>query len=227
MQKKPVKDVFCFWQIKGADFAGKYEIPIVHGTSKIPGSLVRFTDCQKECNPENKAVHFYQFDENFEPCLSSEAKLTKKLEILRKYQSVILPDFSVYKDMPLAQQIFQVYKSRAVGNFLMRNSIPIIPNIRWGDERTYEFAFEGIEKWGTVATGVQGAYKNQENDSYFKDGFYQMLEALEPETILCYGHLPETLKAECTRRNIVFKIYPTEISKRNWEKSIFHKEFDF
>ena len=84
MPKKPVKDVFGFWQIKGADFSGKYEIPIVHGTSKIPESLVLFSACEKETETKNKSVHYYQLDENFVGCLSSEIKLTKKLDSFRK-----------------------------------------------------------------------------------------------------------------------------------------------
>lgn len=227
MLKEPVKDVFGFWQLKGSELSGKYEIPVVHGTSKIPESLVLFTDCEKEAEPENKAVHFYQLDENFVGCLSSEAKFTKKLETFRKYQSVILPDFSVYRDMPLAQQIFQVYKSRLAGNFLMQNGISIIPNVHWGDERTYEFAFEGIDKWGVVAVGVQGGYKNKENAFYFEKGFYKMLEVLEPETILCYGNLSEVLKNECGLRKINIKTYQTEISKVHNKTDIFQKEFNF
>lgn len=33
--------------------------------------------------------------------------MLKKIETFRRYQSVILPDFSVYRDFPLAMQIFQ------------------------------------------------------------------------------------------------------------------------
>ena len=227
MPKKPVKDVFGFWQIKGADFSGKYEIPIVHGTSKIPESLVLFSACEKETETKNKAVHFYQLDEKFVSCLSSEIKLTKKLETFRKYQSIILPDFSVYRDMSLAQQIFQVYKSRAIGNFLMQNGISIIPNVRWGDERTYEFAFEGIDKWGVVAVGAQGGYNNNENTRYFESGFYKMLDVLDPETILCYGDLSDSLRAECELRKIKLKTYQTEISKVVWKKGTFQQELDF
>ena len=80
MQKKPVKDVFGLLMIKGAEFSGKYEIPVVHGTSKIPENLVLFTGCEKETEPTNKAVHFFQLDENFVTCLASESKLIKKLE---------------------------------------------------------------------------------------------------------------------------------------------------
>ena len=224
MAKKPVKDVFGFWQIKGTELSGKYEIPIVHGTSKIPESLVLFSACERETETKNKAVHFYQLDENFVGCLSSETKLTEKLKTFRKYQSIILPDFSVYRDMPLAMQIFQVYKSRAIGNFLMQNGISIIPNVRWGDERTYEFAFEGIDKWGVVAVGVQGGYRDNENAFYFEKGFYKMLEVLDPATILCYGNLPDSLKAECELRKIGLKTYQTKISKVDWNDDELQQE---
>ena len=129
--------------------------------------------------------------------------------------------------MPLAQQIFQVYKSRAVGNFLMQNGISIIPNVRWGDERTYEFAFEGIDKWGVIAIGVQGGYRDADNSYYFENGFYKMLECLEPESILCYGNLPDSLKAECKLRKINLKTYQTEISKVNWKSDSFQQELEF
>lgn len=227
MSKKPVNDVFGFWQIKGAELSGKYEIPVLHGTSKIPDDLVPFTDCENEKNPEQKAVHFYQFDEYFINSLESKTKLPKKLKILKKFQSVISPDYSVYRDMPLAQQIFQIYKNRSVGNFLMQNGIKIIPNVRWGDERSYDFAFDGIDKWGVVAVGIQGAYGSKDNSEYFERGFYKMLEVLEPETILCYGKLSNGLKSECNFRKINIKSYQTKISKALRKTNEGQNIFDF
>ena len=224
MPKKPVKDVFGFWKIKNAELTGKYEIPIVHGTSKIPSYLVSFTKCKIETKTENKAIHFYQYDENFIGTLRSEQKLSKKLEIFRKFQSVILPDYSVYRDMPLSQQIFQVYKSRAIGNFFMQNNIKIIPNVRWGDERTYEFVFDGIDKRGVIAIGVQGGYRDKNNTYYFEKGFYKMLQILEPETILCYGNLSDSLKYECKHQKIAIKQYKTDISKAPSKKDLFQRE---
>ena len=227
MKRKTVNDVFGFWKIKGAELSGDYEIPVIHGSSKIPEDLVLFTDCEKEKHPENKSVHFYQYDENFVNCLESEAKLTKKLCAFRKFQSVILPDYSVYRDMPFAQQICQIYKSRAIGNFLMQNKIRVIPNIRWGDGRTIKITCDGIDKYGVVAVGVQGGYKNTENSESFENGFYKMLDILEPETVLCYGKLSYGLLAECNLRQINVKTYPTEISKAMQKKDMFQNEFDF
>ena len=227
MKRKTVKDVFGFWKIKGAELSGDYEIPVIHGSSKIPEDLVLFTDCEKEKHPENKSIHFYQYDENFANCLENEAKLTKKLYVFRKFQSVILPDYSIYRDMPFAHQIYQIYKSRSIGSFLMQNKIRVIPNIRWGDERTLKIACDGIDKWGVVAVGVQGGYKNAENSDCFEKGFYKMLDILEPETVLCYGKLSYALSAECNLRQINVKTYPTEISKAMQKKDMFQNEFDF
>lgn len=217
MPKKPVKDVFGLWQIEflgKADFRGKYEIPYVHGTSQIPETLVPFSRCKKETDCSQKAVHFYEYDENFVSELESKRRFTKLLETFRKYKCVILPDFSVYRDLPFAVQINQVYKSRTAGAFLEYNGIKVIPNIRWGDERSYEFAFEGVEQWGIVAVGVQGAYRDKENAYFFDKGFLKMLDMIDPETVLCYGKLSAEMEFEAARRGINIKTYQTEISKR-------------
>lgn len=214
MTNKSIKDVFNLWQITNAEFSNKYEIPTVHGTSKIPEDIIPFTRCWKEKAPEKKAIHFYQLDETFVSFLGSEKKVKNKLDLFRKYQSVILPDYSIYRDMPFVMQINQVYKSRAMGNFLMQNGIQVIPNIRWGDERTYNIVFDGIDKWGVVAIGAQGGYRYNTNTEYFEKGFYKMIEELEPETVLCYGILSQKLQKECENKNILVKYYQTDISRR-------------
>ncbi|MBR6123493.1 DUF4417 domain-containing protein [Candidatus Saccharibacteria bacterium] len=230
MSKKPVKDVFGFWQLEGmegVDFFGKYEIPIIHGTSKIPEKIIPFSLCKKETETENKSVHFYELDEKFVSCLESKAKLDRKIDTLKKYQSVILPDFSVYRDMPLAMQIFQIFKSRAIGNYLNRKGIKIIPNVRWGDERTYEFAFDGIDKWSVVAVGVQGAYRDKNSRFYFEKGFLKMLDVLAPETVICYGTLTEDIIYSTTQRGVKLHFFPTEISKRLKSFDVEQPEFSF
>lgn len=132
---------------------------------------------------------------------------------LRRIPAVAIKDgFCVYRNMSLAMQIFQIYKSRAIGNFLMQKEIPIIPNVRWGDERSYDFCFEGIEKHSVIAVGVLGGLKNADDRKYFIAGFYEMLARLEPDTILCYGNIPDELAIECKNKNIVIKEFKTEIA---------------
>lgn len=220
MSKKPVKDVFGIWRFKDAvNSTGKYQFPEIYGTYRVPEALVPFSKCGKETDTQNKAVHFYEFDDKFISTINSEAKLTKKLELLRRYQSVILPDCSVYRDFPLALQIYQVFQSRSVGNFLMQNGINVIPNVRWGDERTWDFAFDGIQTNAVVAVGAQGGYGNDEKTTeYFERGFVKMLEILHPQTVLCYGNISGNLMNIAEYNKVKIKTYPTEISKRLGKK---------
>ena len=182
MAKKPVKDVFGLWQIEGeTNFSDNFEFPCIKGTNKIPDELILFSKTHKISeNTNNKAIHFYEFDEKFVNQLDQKEKLDFLIKnLFSKFQSVILPDFSVYYDFPLALQIFQIYKSRAIGSYLEKNGINVIPNVRWGDKRSYTFAFEGIKKHSIIAIGVLGGYRDSEAKENFENGFYEMLKILK------------------------------------------------
>lgn len=58
------------------------------------------------------------------------------------------PDFSLYREMPLAMQIWNTYWNRTIAYWLQSNGVDIVPNVRWGDERTYRLAFEGLQMGG-------------------------------------------------------------------------------
>ena len=109
----------------------------------------------------------------------------------------------------------------------MQNGIKIIPNVRWRDERTYEIAFDGVEKYGVIAVGVQGGYRDNENKCFFEKGFYTMLDILEPETILCHGKLSNSLQAECSFRKTNTIEYQTEISRIPLKIDVFQMKLDF
>jgi len=64
--------------------------------------------------------------------------------------------------MPLAMQLWNAYRNRAVGYWLQSEGIKIVPNVRWGDERTYNFAFDGVPCGGTVAVSSHGCIKSRE-----------------------------------------------------------------
>lgn len=229
MAKKPVKDVFGLWQIEGeTNFSGKYEIPCVHGTNKVPEELVLFSKSGAENDCKNKAIHFYELDERFVDKTENKQIFDELIStVFSKFQSVILPDFSVYVDFPLVLQLFQVYKSRAIGSYLEKKGIPIIPNIRWSDERSYEFAFEGVKKHSLISVGVLGGYRDNEAKYNFEKGFYEMLKILEPSKIITYGILPNYLEFDCKQRNIDIISFPTEISNRYRKKNDEQMELEF
>jgi hypothetical protein len=182
---KDRKDIFHAWLVKDAIFEGKWEMPKLPSIQSVPSELVSFSAIfsRKEQNL-NSWVHFFIDDYKFE-------RLWKKplayLERLRKYEGVISPDFSLYRDMPLVMQAWNTYRNRAMGYWLSQNGIRVIPNVRWGDERTYEFCFDGLPKHSAVAVGTHGCVKNRKDRGYFTSGFLTMLERIHPTRIIVYG----------------------------------------
>lgn len=128
-----------------------------------------------------KWVHFYIHDVKFERLWNNPKNY---LQGLQKHQGVITPDFSIYRDMPLGMQIWNTYRNRAIGYWLGKNDINIIPNIRWGDERTYDFCFDGIKQGSIVSVGTYGNVKHDTDRRYFLDGFIKMNEVINPGKVV-------------------------------------------
>jgi len=215
-------DVFGYWKIDGYNWGYDRmngiisEIPTVHSCNIIPKELVLFGDHRKESSlrdANNKAIHFFQHDYLFNPTINSKKKLTAQLDVFRRYECVILPDCSVYRNMPLPVQQYQVYNNRATGVFLENEGIKIIPSVRWGDEYSYSFCFEGLEQNSLLAVGTVGILRDQNDRVYFMKGFLKMIELLTPKGLLIYGKLPPDLTIICKKKNIYIKEYFTEWRK--------------
>lgn len=167
----------------GAQFEGCYEIPTIRRTSLVPNDLIPF-DKAISSRQFNQWVHFYIHDYQF---LRIWRNPWRYLPILLKFEGAISPDFSVMWDYPLYKQLEAVCHSRELGSWMQRNGIPVIPNVRWGKEATYGFAFDGIELGGTVAVGTVGCMRDKESREVFERGFGVMLERVVPSRIVVYG----------------------------------------
>ena len=102
----------------------------------------------------------------------------------------------------------------------MDNQILVIPQIRWGDERTYtktvlpdKAAFLGVEKQSIVSIGTYGCIQGQDNKMYFKNGLYEMLMELDPIVVLVYGNMPGVIFDEF-RNYTQFIQYPDWITRK-------------
>ena len=115
-----------------------------------------------------------------------------------------------FRDMPLAAQITNIYRSRAIGYCFQKHGIYVVPCVRWGDERTYttqflpeKIAFLGVEKHSIVSIGTYGQLKNTVNRYYFEKGLDAMMETLEPEIVLVYSKMPQEIKDKYPSTNFV------------------------
>ena len=115
--------------VKGAKFDGIFEMPIIKKPSKIviPDNLIPFSKTDRS-SKKAFAVCEYENDSEFKDLLSNPKDYVKKI---KKYQGFITPDCSIYRDMPLAIQITNIYRNRAIGYYMQSKGINVIPNVRW------------------------------------------------------------------------------------------------
>ena len=197
---KIIYDVFKAWMVEGAQFDGKYEFPFISDSGIIPEKLLPFDKAMANKNYA-QWVHFYIHDKEFERIWNQP---NKYLEILKRYEGIITPDFSLYRDMPLSMQIWNTYRNRAIGYWMKKNGVSIIPNFSWGDERTYEFCFDGIEKRSIVAIGTHGTAKRKLDRYYLEQAVDRLLEKIEPRHIVIYGTVYDKLADMISSANVSY-----------------------
>ncbi|MCD7710880.1 MAG: DUF4417 domain-containing protein [Porphyromonadaceae bacterium] len=129
-------------------------------------------------------VHFFIDDYQFERLWNNPYKYRDEL---RGAGAVLTPDFSLYADMPLAEQIYNVFRNRVVGAFFWNLRMNVIPTVSWSDRRSYDFCFEGVEVGSVVAVSDNGCLATEEARRLWMEGFEEMKRRIRPKLILMYG----------------------------------------
>lgn len=202
-------DVFKSFLVENASYDGDLEIPVLTGTSEIPYELVLFSKA-KNLNINNKWVCFYEDDSKIESFWNNPRKY---LSLMKRSRGVILPDFSVFRDMPLVQQNWNIYRSRVIGTWLESQGLEIIPNIRWADNRTYEICCLGIKENSTIAIGTHGLIKKNEERNHFIQGLDYVVGRLNPKNLVIYGSAPPNIFDKYKDLGINICQFDSEISK--------------
>ncbi len=197
--RKGCVDVWNAFMVKGAHFTLGSDFPILPRTAEeIPENLLSFSKAKTihnrriKDNPdyhENAFIHFYYDDQKFDGPISGVWKDPYSvLEIVRHFSGAISPDFSTYADFPYPIKKVNFYKMRAYDVWFYNNKIPVIPNVRWGTQETWNYCFDGIPFHGIVAIGtVASGIDELINRPLFEEGLYRMVDILNPHTIIVYG----------------------------------------
>lgn len=162
---------------------GKYQMPIIKKEDFIPDRCVGF-NYAKTSKDKHCAIHFYLDDYQFERLWN---KPEDYVDILKQYDCIFTPDFSLYLDMPLSMKIWNTYRSRLLGQYYQDRGIKVIPTVSWGDEDTFDFCFDGIEQGSIVTVSTVGILKNEEAKRIFEKGFKEMVKRINPKAVLIYG----------------------------------------
>lgn len=172
-------------------------IPVVPPVplSAVPAQLVPYrTPVPCEAARERWSVHFFLDDYRFESVWNAPERA---LRVLSGWKVVLSPDFSLYRNYPLALQLESVYRNRWCQAYWSHHGFTVIPTVSWSTSASYAFAFMGLPRRSVVAIGTVGIRWQEDYErSLFTRGWEEMLVRLEPSFVVVYGDLPKDLQAQ-------------------------------
>lgn len=163
-------------------------MPMLEPETCVPERLIDF-NAAKRSKEHHCGVHFFIDDYRFECIWNRPHEYVDKLCF---FDCAFTPDFSLYMDMPMAMKVWNVYRSRLIGQIMQDAGIRVIPTVSWAEQETYAFCFDGLPEGGNVAVSTVGVMRDKEAQRIFKDGMAAMIEKVKPALILMYGKpMPE------------------------------------
>lgn len=165
------------------DVDGMFQMPVIHNDGIVPKVLKGFNYALSS-KEKDFGLHFFLDDYQFERLWRAPEQY---LDILKEYQCVLSPDFSLYMNMPLAMKIWNVYRSRLLGHWWQEQGLIVIPTISWAEADTFSFCFDGIPQGSIVAVSTIGVKKQDDAFRVWKNGMDAMIEKIHPKIILVYG----------------------------------------
>ena len=182
-----------------------WQMPIIKNDNFIPNKLIGF-NYAKTSKEKNVGIHFYLDDYQFERLWNNPEEY---VDILRQYDCILSPDFSLYMDMPMPMKIWNIYRSRQIGQYYQNQGIKVIPTLSWAEPETFKFCFEGIPQGSIVSISTIGVKKNKEALKIWKQGVDELIKQIKPSTILIYGG-----KLDYDYGNIKVIYYENQVTER-------------
>ena len=166
--------------------AGYYQFPILKACHYVPDDLIGFNYVKSwKGNCEGLGVHFFIDDYQFRRIWNNPYE---NIERLRGFSCVLTPDFSTYCDMPMAMKIWNIYRSRLIGQMMQDAGLNVIPAVRNLGDGTSDMCFEGIDTGGVYAISTVGVCNSDEDfKKLCRNEVSDIIRILKPECLVVYG----------------------------------------
>ncbi len=176
-------ELYNLYDFDSESSEGYYQMPVLEPCNYIPKDIIGFNYMLSE-KKKDIGVHFYIDDYQFERIWQNPQMYIEKL---KEFECVFTPDFSLYTEMPIAMKIWNIYRSRLIGQMCQRMGLNVIPTVSWCEERTFDFCFDGLPKKSVLSISTIGVKNDKEAFKLWKVGVDEMIKRLNPSTILIYG----------------------------------------
>ncbi len=216
-RKSVFDDGFQEYLTKDATIVGAPGIPMLMELDnvQVPRDIIPFTKAKK-CPNKRQYVHFYMHDREFSKVLTATDQY---LNMLKLYDGVITPNCSLLIGQSPCLQQANTYMNRAVGFYFQKHGIPVIPNIRWSDESSFDYCFLGVPIGSMVSVSTHGCITSREQRKMFKTGISAMLETIHPEVVLVHGYMPDDIFGEY-KTQVEFHRYASQFERTHLKEGV-------
>lgn len=132
------------------------------------------------------ALHFFLNDYQFRNAVWRNLENTTMS--ISKYDAVIVPDLSLWIDLPTDYYNTQsVYRNRFIGAYWQKCGLNVIPSASWGDLDSFKYCFKGLPNESVIAVSGMGNRKSRDAYNRWCYGLRRLEDEKHPKLILVYG----------------------------------------
>lgn len=162
---------------------GYFQMPVIEAEGHIPNGLMGFNYALTS-QDTSKGIHFYVDDYQFERIWNDPVKY---INVLRDFDCVLTPDFSLYMDMPMSMKIWNVFRSRLIGQMMQDEGLTVIQTVSWAEAATFDFCFDGLPEGGVMSISTVGVKQDPRAFEIWKAGTEELIKRKKPSALLVYG----------------------------------------
>jgi hypothetical protein len=135
---------------------------------------------------------FYLADDRLETLWRSKERFATEFK-LHGIVAAVEPDFSLWSDQPVEEQLHNVRRTRIVSRQFQEHGLAIVPNLNWADEQSFPFCFAGIPQHAPVCmTECRTPGSNDADRRAFLTGLTEGVKQLQPQHVIIYGGTSHT-----------------------------------
>lgn len=205
-QELRTNQIYNLYEFDPLRCEGRYQMPTLEPCNYLPKRMMGFNYAMSSTDYD-ATIHFYLDDYQFERIWNDPYKY---FDILTNYKCVLTPAYSVYMDMSEPVKIYNVYRSRLLGQMMQNAGMNVIPIVYWADEKSFDYCFDGLPENATLSTYTVGT-KDPKVWKIWKAGMDELIKRKHPKRLLLYGN---GLKVDYDFKDIEVIYFKNEITER-------------
>lgn len=150
-------------------------------------------------NKKDIFIHFYIQDYLFNRIWNIPQRY---IDVLKEYKGIIMPDFSLFVDMPIPLQQFNYYRNLWFARMCQIQGIQVIPSLNWSNEDSFGWCTDGLPDNDVYMLSCVGSWKNPEVRENFLKCIKMSENYLKPNKIIVrstkkvYNNIKDNFKCD-------------------------------